>query len=142
MLLFIIKIYYKIQLHRYNLGNWTIEYGRGRFQAGLTNFNDNKIVFSKLWLKRATFKEAKELFFHEISHILAGADHGHDEVWRRIYFSLSGSDCVEVPNKIKDSDYTYECYCSCGFTQLYFIKSRVYCPECGDSVHYENMSMK
>ena len=67
----------------YELG-WVFKWDNAQRRYGCCHFDSKRITLSKHLNVRRKEKNIKNTILHEIAHILAGYENGHNEVWQKI----------------------------------------------------------
>ncbi|HQR28144.1 MAG TPA: SprT-like domain-containing protein [Nocardioides sp.] len=82
----------------HGLTGWRVELDNAKRRAGLCRQHDRVISLSLPLTRLHSEAEVRETVLHEIAHALVGAQHGHDEVWRRTAVAIgsSGERCVHA----------------------------------------------
>lgn len=70
---------------------WSFEWGRATGRIGCCVWSTRTLRFSKPAFTGATYQQGFDTITHEVAHALAGASHGHDDVWKAIHARLGGS---------------------------------------------------
>jgi predicted SprT family Zn-dependent metalloprotease len=70
-------------LHRHGLDAWKVEFSRAKTRAGACRHERRAIVLSAPLVTVLSESEVVETVLHEVAHAMVGAEHAHDEVWRR-----------------------------------------------------------
>jgi predicted SprT family Zn-dependent metalloprotease len=80
----------------HGLRDWSLVFDRARRRAGICRFDRREIGLSAPLTALHTEAEVRDTVLHEIAHALAGARHGHDDVWRATArrIGCSGERCV------------------------------------------------
>lgn len=68
--------------------------------------------------------EQKATVIHEVAHAIAGAWHGHDDVWRMIDKRLGGTGERTHSNTVNRASARWQGSCECGKTVGYFRKPK------------------
>lgn len=85
-------------LDQHGLGDWTLTFDAAKRRAGVTRHQRKVIGLSFDLTRLHSEEEVRETILHEIAHALVGAEHGHDEVWRRTARQIgsTGERCVSA----------------------------------------------
>ena len=85
-------------VEQHGLVGWRVEFDNAKRRAGLCRQHDQVISLSLPLTRLHDPTEVRETVLHEIAHALVGAQHGHDEVWRRTAVSIgsTGERCVQA----------------------------------------------
>ncbi len=71
-------------LCKHGLSDWSTCLDDAMNRAGACKYRNKQISFSRLFLRAASEREILDTILHEIAHALAGLEHHHDAVWRKI----------------------------------------------------------
>jgi predicted SprT family Zn-dependent metalloprotease len=69
-------------LDEFGLSNWSVVWDRSHQRAGQTQFGPRYISLSAPLMALWNVDQAEGTIRHEIAHAIAGAEHGHDRVWK------------------------------------------------------------
>ncbi len=84
------KIFYKISTFLIRFQGWQLKIMKKRKILGKTDYKEKIFELSSYAVKYYSLKEFKDLFIHEIAHILL-PDHGHDIEWKLLCIRLGGN---------------------------------------------------
>ncbi|MFC5369278.1 SprT-like domain-containing protein [Arcanobacterium bovis] len=85
-------------MHRHGLGSWALVFDRAKRRAGMANFTKKQISLSSALMELYSEQEVRSVILHEIAHVLAGPDHGHDAHWARICTQIGGVPRARIRN--------------------------------------------
>jgi predicted SprT family Zn-dependent metalloprotease len=71
-----------------NLDNWRFKFDNSLRRFGCTKFKTMTISLSQNLTSLNEVDAVKDCILHEIAHALAGVNHGHDNTWRTIAYSI------------------------------------------------------
>ncbi|WP_424947969.1 SprT-like domain-containing protein [Candidatus Spongiihabitans sp.] len=82
-------------LRKHGLSDWSACLDEAMNRAGACKYSNKQISLSRLFLRAASEREILDTILHEIAHALAGPEHHHDAVWRKIARDIgcSGERC-------------------------------------------------
>lgn len=69
---------------RHGLFAWKVRFDNARRRAGCCYYDEQVISLSRVLLKNYPPDVVDEVILHEIAHALVGANHGHDQTWKRV----------------------------------------------------------
>ncbi|MDD9205487.1 SprT-like domain-containing protein, partial [Georgenia sp. 10Sc9-8] len=69
-------------LSDHGLHGWTFGFDRAKRRAGQCRYDRRTITVSRTLMELYSPAEVRDTVLHEVAHALAGAEHGHDAVWR------------------------------------------------------------
>lgn len=118
--------------------SWTFRWGRGKRMCGCVKSKTRTLELSKTYVQLNGEEQVRNTILHEIAHIRAGLQHGHNHVWR--------TECVRIGAKPIRLNHTatmptgkHKVICGCCNDTLvtYHRKpkpgrfDRTYCRKCG-----------
>lgn len=71
-------------LAEHGLVGWSFGFDNARRRAGLCNYSARRVSVSRTLMALYSPAQVRETILHEVAHALAGAEHGHDAVWRAV----------------------------------------------------------
>ena len=71
-------------LRKHGLRDWSACMDDSTSRAGACKYNNKQISLARLFIRNASEQDILDAILHEIAHALAGFEHHHDAVWRRI----------------------------------------------------------
>ena len=100
----------------HGLAGWRVVLDRARTRAGVCRPARREIGLSRVLTELHSEAEVTDTVLHEIAHALAGAEHGHDAVWRATARAIgcSGERCV--PASAPRAPAAWEGRCPAGHT--------------------------
>lgn len=136
------KAYELIAAH--NLEGWRFEFDRAKTRCGCTNYGSKVISISKYYIDDPLVDDADIMntVLHEIAHVIAGYEAGHNQRWRMIAQSI-GCDGQVCNNGWSGAPYKYRITCHCGMVHArrHVIQTRLRrkrCVSC-DTLHISSL---
>ena len=115
---------------KHNISDCTLTFDKAKTRAGITYENDDKthkVSVSTVYLETATEKDIVNLLLHELAHVLAGVEEGHNEKWKTIAKKI-GCDgertCFFKPKSFK---YIFKCKHGCVIGRHRSLKKTIIC---------------
>ena len=71
-------------LCKHGLNDWSACLDDSISRAGACKYSARQISLARLFIRKASEQEIRDTILHEIAHALAGIEHHHDAVWRKI----------------------------------------------------------
>ena len=71
-------------LCKHGLSDWSVCLDDSMSRAGACKYRTKQISLARLFLRKASEQDILDTILHEIAHALAGVEHHHDAVWRKI----------------------------------------------------------
>lgn len=108
---------------------WSYELsGRLKRVAGQTRYNQEKLVFSKMFIQYHDEADVKLVILHELAHVLTEGHH-HDSVWKAMCKKIGGDGqrCYDA----RQNDYAQKT-----------AKYEIICPNCGKVCGYRQKRAK
>lgn len=114
---------------------WFYSWDRSKARNGLCNYTDKIISMSKYLAPVRTYDQNKNTILHEIAHVLVGAGHGHDAVWKAkaIEIGSDGERCGKIDAEAERPEHRWVGKCSVCDVQVGYHRApnRVRtCPKC------------
>lgn len=79
-----IEDYAREQMEAHGIEGWELKWSRAIGYMGNTNFTHKIITLSAINVEHHTVEEGRDTALHEIAHVLAGYQAGHNYQWRKI----------------------------------------------------------
>ncbi|AEV83673.1 hypothetical protein ACWT_2768 [Actinoplanes sp. SE50] len=98
----------------HRLSRWRLTFDDAKTRAGVCRPGRREIGLSRPLISLYSPEQVTETVLHEIAHALAGARHGHDEVWRAIAVRIGCSGRRCVPEEAPRVDGAWEGFCRQG----------------------------
>lgn len=118
--------YDRLKLHVVDHNKWKFAVNKSTTKAGLCDFNKKTVYFSKYFLANdlIAIDKKQDIVLHEIAHILAGYDAGHNKHWKRIAISIGCSGKRTCSNFLRKSDYKYVKKCGFGCSMSFNVNTK------------------
>ena len=82
-------------LAKYNCAGWSFAWSMNP-ELAWCDFNACRMEMNPAFAVVNCSDNCRDIFLHEIAHILVGFDHGHDEVWRSKARAIGSNQLTEV----------------------------------------------
>lgn len=152
-----------ISLHEengyYSRGNKIAIKITGRLTSSLASVTEEYnglylVKFSRKWLEELSERELNQTIIHELAHIKAGIEEGHNRKWRRVMrnWGQREDEIHYTTNKTQKKIYNYNLHCpNCGSNNYYARKGKFvkmvekgdrecYCGNCGKEVELKYLN--
>lgn len=107
---------------------WRFGFDRAKTRCGCTDYDTKLITLSTYYLSDTSTSadEIKNTILHEIAHVIAGFEAGHNEYWRQIALTI-GCDGTRCNAGWKGAPCKYDVTCACGcvHVQRHVIQQRL-----------------
>ena len=125
------------EMDKYGLCDWKLELDYAKVRAGACHFTEEKISFSRHFLKNADQLDINDTILHEIAHALVGPKHGHDRVWKNMAEKIGCS--AKRCHTLEFSEYKWIRFCTnyCWEQKVHRRKLNLICKKCGSPVKYQ-----
>jgi SprT protein len=128
------QAYWNRKSKQLNIVGWIFKMNHTKTRLGMCNYTKKQVCISSYLLRGISCDENKmrSTILHEIAHILAGYENGHNEKWKKISISLGGS--PQTCGTMDTISPTYILFCPNGcFTKGYHRKPSTtnrFCKKC------------
>lgn len=78
-------------MRRHGLIDWTFALNTRKRTLGICYETSRRIELSIRFVEHNDIDQVRDTILHEIAHALVGVDHGHDEVWRDMAFTIGAN---------------------------------------------------
>ncbi len=118
-------------MREHNLAGWQFSFMRAKRKMGCANFARQTISLSSALVELNNDEVIKDTILHEIAHVLVGAKHGHDYVWRMQAISIGCDGKSGYGSEVITPRKTYRGTCTtCGKNVYRFRRTVLACGQC------------
>ncbi|MGI9310745.1 MAG: SprT-like domain-containing protein [bacterium] len=126
----------------HGLRGWSARLDDSASRAGACDHERKVVLLSRLFVRAASARQTHDLILHEIAHALAGFEHHHDAVWRKIARGIGGSDASCHDIKFGRPRWIMRCPGGC-FALARNRRTRgLFCNRCQRAVRFDAWSAK
>lgn len=118
-------------LCRYGLSNWRVVWIKKIHVLAQCSIYRQQIKLSKPYVEVNSIAHVRDTILHEIAHALAGANHGHDFIWKGIALGLGARPFSQADKTVIPYKWFYVCpTCGKKWGRIRRITGHGYCPKC------------
>ncbi len=123
-------------LCKHGLSDWSACLDDAMSRAGVCKYRNKQISLSRLFLRAASEQEILDTILHEIAHALAGLEHHHDAVWRKIAREIGGTGerCHDI--EFSRPRWIVQCPNGCFANTRKRRATRIVCKKCKQPVRF------
>ena len=127
----------RFEMDKNGLLDWRLELDFAKVRAGACHFGENKITFSRNFIKNSDQDDIQDTILHEIAHALVGPQHGHDKVWKQKARELGCS--AKRCHSLEFSNYKWIRFCPnlCWEQKIHRKNTNLICKRCGATVKHK-----
>lgn len=111
---------------KHGINSWIVVFDNAKTRKGQTRFRKQEISLSKPITEINPVEQVLNTILHEIAHVLVGANHGHDDIWRSkaLEIGCNGQTCTTSVNRVPGR-YTVKCNHCSGVVQTYYRRPKI-----------------
>ncbi len=125
-------------MDRHGLAGWRLKLDDVVGRAAQCRYDTKTVSLTRLYVRKAETDELKDAVLHEIAHALAGREHNHDRLWKKIALGIgcTARRCSGV--RFALARWLQQCPKGCVPPREAQIRRRnLVCPHCRSSVIYK-----